>query len=194
MSGVYEVGGMAALQSLRVVLVVALVGLVLLACRTVAGPAAAAASATMAAFATSASWGERPQLLGMVLLALTVALWWRALRRDRLPWVLLPVTWLWACIHGTWLIGVALGALFVVGAALDGRWRGKTLFTAATVPAAALAVGCLTPLGLAAVTEPFRVGEAARLFVNEWQRTVPHQSPARRGAASRRPFRLPASS
>ncbi len=38
------------------------------------------------------------------------------------------------------------------------------------MPAAALLAACLTPLGLTAVTEPFRVGEAARLYVHEWQR------------------------
>lgn len=170
MSGIYTLGGMTAIQVLRIVLVVVLVGLILVACRTVAGPAAAAAATTIAAFASSASWGERPQLLGMVLLGVTVALWWRALVLGRLPWVLVPVTWFWACIHGTWLFGIALGVLFVVGAALDRTWRGRALLEATAVPAASLVVGAITPLGIATLTEPFRVSEAARLFVSEWQR------------------------
>lgn len=170
MSGLYDAGGMAAIQLLRVILVVALVGLVALACRTVAGPTATAATTTVTAFGTSAAWGERAALLGTLLLAVTVLLWWRAVVRGRAPWAVVPLTWLWACLHGTWLIGVAVGALFVVGAALDRRWTGRTLLSAAAVPAAALLAACLTPLGLTAVTEPFRVGEAARLYVHEWQR------------------------
>ncbi len=64
MSGLYDAGGMAAIQLLRVILVVALVGLVALACRTVAGPTATAATTTVTAFGTSAAWGERPAAAG----------------------------------------------------------------------------------------------------------------------------------
>ena len=169
MSGLYDVGGMAAIQGLRVALVVALVGVVLLACRSVAGPTASAATAAVTSFGTSAAWGERPQLLGILLLAVTVLLWWRAVLRCRAPWAVVPLTWLWACLHGTWLIGLVVGVLFVIGAALDRRWSGRALLSAAAVPAAALLAACLTPLGLKAITEPFRVGEAARLYVHEWQ-------------------------
>ena len=169
MSGLYDVGGMAAIQWLRVGLVVALVGVVVLACRTVAGPTASAATAAVTAFGTSGAWGERPQLVGILLLAVTGLLWWRAVLRCRAPWAVVPLTWLWACLHGTWLIGPVVGGLFVIGAALDRRWSGRSLLSAAAVPAAALLAACFTPLGLTAVTEPFRVGEAARLYVHEWQ-------------------------
>ena len=169
MSGLYDVGGMAAIQGLRVALVVAVMGVVLLACRSVAGPTASAATAAVTSFGTSAAWGERPQLLGILLLAVTILLWWRAVLRCRAPWAVVPLTWLWACLHGTWLIGLVVGVLFVIGAALDRRWSGRALLSAAAVPAAALLAACITPLGLTAVTEPFRVGEAARLYVHEWQ-------------------------
>ena len=36
------------------------------------------------------------QLAGMLLVAVTVALWWRASDLSSVPWGLVPLTWLWA--------------------------------------------------------------------------------------------------
>ena len=34
---------------------------------------------------------------------------------GRIRWWLVPLTWVWACCHGTWLFGPALAVLFAVG-------------------------------------------------------------------------------
>ena len=170
MSGVHDAAGVAGIQVVRLVLVTALGGLVLLGCRVVAGPAAAGFATALTMAGTAIAWGERPQLAGMVLLAATVAIWWRASTASVVPWLVVPLTWLWACLHGSWLLGAAVGAVLVVGGVLDGCWRGRRAVLVAATPVAAVAVAALTPLGSAAVLEPFHVGTAARLTVNEWQR------------------------
>ena len=119
---------------------------------------------------TAIAWGERPQLAGMVLLAATVAVWWRASEASSVPWVVVPLTWLWACLHGSWLLGAAVGGVLLVGGVLDGCWRGRRAVLVALVPVASVAAAALTPIGSAAILEPFHVGAAARLTVNEWQR------------------------
>ena len=65
--------------------------------------------------ATVAGWvgaggslSPRPQVFGFILLAVSLAAWLRTERDGRIRWWLLPLTWLWACVHGTWLYAVGL--------------------------------------------------------------------------------------
>ena len=51
----------------------------------------------------------RPQVLSYLLIALTVGAWLRTWDDGRLRWWLVPVTWLWAMLHGMWPIGIGLG-------------------------------------------------------------------------------------
>ena len=173
MSAVYEGTGMTGLQVVRLVLVIALAGAVLVSCRVTTAPAPALFATAITMFGTGAAWGERPQLVGLVLLAVTVGLWWRASDRRRAPWVVVPLAWIWTMLHGSWLLGAAVGIVVLVGAALDQRWRGRTLAQCVAVVAASLAASLATPLGWDAVIEPFRVSSLARLSVHEWQRPAP---------------------
>lgn len=170
MAQTYGAAGMTGIQVVRLLLVLALAAAVLAGCRRAAGPAASLLATGVTMLGAAASWGERPQLAGMVLVAVTVALWWRASDRSSVPWALVPLAWLWACLHGTWLLGVAIGAVMVLGGVLDGRYRGRVTGLAALVPVLSVAAAALTPLGPRAVLEPFRVGQVAGLTANEWQR------------------------
>ena len=61
----------------------------------------------------------RPQIVGFVLLAVTVLVW-----RERLsPWWLLPVFVTWVNVHGTWLYGVLVLGLLVVAEAVKNLVR-----------------------------------------------------------------------
>ena len=73
-------------------------------------------------FGAAAAWGERPQL------ARTRALRGRSrplvavsTLRGAVPWAVVPLTWLWACVHGSWLLGVAAGGVLLAGAVADRR-------------------------------------------------------------------------
>lgn len=170
MSAVYEAAGMTGIQVARLLLVVGLGSALLVACRLTAGPAAALFATSITMFAAAASWGERPQLAGMVLLALTTALWWRACVRGSVPWAVIPVTWVWTMVHGSWVLGVAVSMVLFFGGVLDRCWRGRTIVRVAAVPVLSVTATLMTPLGVHGLLEPFRVSAVARLTANEWQR------------------------
>ena len=123
--------------------------------------------------ATAAGWGERPQLLGIVLTAAALLLWSGTLADLRPRWSLLPLTWVWAMCHGTWPVGVGVGGLVLVALVLDRR-RGEVPWGRLVALLAGTAlVPALTPLGPKLLLEPFAVGTAARATVNEWQSPAP---------------------
>lgn len=166
----WQLGGMPAIQLLRLVVVLALVMAVLAACRQVAGPVPAALGTAFAVFATAAGWAERPQLAGLLFVAVTWAAWLRAERSGRPPWLLVPLTWLWAGIHGTWVIGIGLGALACLGGALDAPTTLRRRLPQLLVPLLSAGAVALTPLGPRLLLAPFAVTEAVRDHVSEWGR------------------------
>ena len=168
MSGVHQLTGVAGIHALRALALVALLALLQLTATVFTTAVRAAAIAFPALVATAAQWGERPQLIGLVLFAATTWLWSSALRHATVPWVVIPLTWLWAMVHGSWLLGVATGALFLVVMLLeqprqDRRWARLT-----AVVAGSMAVAALTPLGPSLLLQPFAVAAATRDRVNEW--------------------------
>lgn len=168
MVGVQDWFGGAGIQAVRLGLVLALVGLVLLACRQWASPVPAAVATLLATYGTTAAWSERPQLAGVVLLAGTYAAWLRAARTRRPPWMLVPVAWLWAGLHGSWPLGIGLGVLVCAGLWLDDRGARSAVPRLLLVPLASLVVTALTPLGPGLLLNPVEVSLALRGRVNEW--------------------------
>ena len=168
MSVVHQVSGVAGIHALRALALVALMAFLQLTAVVYTTPVRAAAIALPALVATAAQWGERPQLLGVVLFAATTWLWSRARRDTTAPWVVIPLTWLWAMVHGSWLLGVATGALFLVAMLLEHPRRDRRWARLIAVVAGSLAAAALTPLGPALLLEPFAVAAATRDRVNEW--------------------------
>lgn len=167
-SVVFQATGMVGLHALRLVAILVLLSAVHVTARRTMAPARASGVVLLLAFTTSAAWAERPQLAGLALGAVSVLLWDRMLADGRPRWALLPLTWVWAMLHGTWAVGLGIGGVALV-AALTGpehrtRWRPVAL-----VLAACTAVVALTPLGPGLLLEPFVVSASARAGVNEWQ-------------------------
>ena len=168
MSVVHELTGVAGIHLLRALAVVALLAFLQLTAAVYTTPVRAAGVALPAMAATAAQWGERPQLAGLVLLAVTTWLWSRARRDAAVPWLVIPLTWVWAMLHGSWVIGCATGALFVVAMLLENPRRERAWARLAGVVVASVSVAGLTPLGPSLLLEPLVVGAAARGRVNEW--------------------------
>ena len=79
--------------------------------RREAGPLASLVVLVLTLGATLGALSARPQLVGVLLLGV-VATAWRATALDGRPrWWLVPVMWIWGASHGTWIVGVAVGAL-----------------------------------------------------------------------------------
>jgi len=136
------------------------------ACRRVAPAAVATVLAMLAILGSSQFLSARPQVWSYVLVVVTVDAWLRAADDRRPPWFLIPVTWLWAMLHGMWPIGIAIGVAAVIGIALDGATR-RQLLRFAIIPAASFLVGGLTPVGPALYGAVFAVG-ARQQFFTEW--------------------------
>jgi hypothetical protein len=156
--------GLGAVVWARVVGIVALAAVIYRSLRHCAG---VGVSMVVSAVVLMAAWPaltERPQLLGFVLLAPIVALW-QASARDGLPhWSLVPLTWLLACTHGVWSLGVAVGAVSVIASSWARRGHRPML----GVWVASLCAAGLTPLGPKLLLTPFQAGSNGRKFVEEW--------------------------
>jgi hypothetical protein len=117
---------------------------------------------------------ERPQLVGLVLLAVAVGAWWRTAMDVKPRWWLVPMTWLWACSHGLWIVGIALGLICIGGLLLDRRLTRATATRLLAIPILSLVAAGLTPLGPQLLLSPLSVGKNANEFVAEWQATSVH--------------------
>jgi hypothetical protein len=172
-SAAYSVGGMGAVLWLRAASVLVLVALVYAVGRRYAGRLPAAVAAGLALVGAGGGLNPRPQLVSFVLFALTLHACLTMVQDRRPRWWLVPVFWLWACCHGLWTFGLALGVLLLVAAAADARTR-PTRAQAVRLAAlwlACLAAVALTPLGPRLLLTPFQVAGNASTIAEEWRAT-----------------------
>ena len=127
-----------------------------------------AAALTTAYFSLS----MRPQVLSYILLVTTVGAWLRTREDARLRWWLVPLTWLWAMVHGMWPLGIGIGVLALAGTALDRALPTRTLLRGLAIPALSAAAAALTPVGPELYVQLVRVQDRARFF-SEWNRPDP---------------------
>jgi hypothetical protein len=142
-------------------------------------PFVAGAATILAALAVAPFRGVRPQMLALLLTSLWVALLENYLREAnrRALWWLPPLMLLWANLHGSFALGLALIAIYGAGAALDGWhagdsrrevWRKlRPLALAGVVCAALVAVN---PSGLKLYAYPLETlrSPAMQKFIEEW--------------------------
>lgn len=113
----------------------------------------------------------RPVLASFLLITLTMVV---LQQRERVHWTLVPIMWVWAAVHGSWVVGGALIALEAV------RTRSRRLFEVGIVAAVAT---LFTAHGVGAweVFFSFLANRDALSFLSEWARpdfTDPFIAPA----------------
>jgi hypothetical protein len=118
------------------------------------------------------SLSMRPQVLSYLLLVLTLGAWLRTRDDGRLRWWLIPLTWVWAMVHGMWPIGIGLGVLALVGMALDHDLPRRDLLRGLAIPALSAVAAACTPVGPELYVQLVRVQERASFF-SEWGRPDP---------------------
>lgn len=139
--------------------------------RAGAGPWASVGATAAFEFLMIPYVAERPQMLSFLLFALVFALVSRALRGDRLAFLgLLAVFILWANIHLSFTIGIALVAATALGYAIDAR---KFLWPSAVLGASILA-GLLNPFGVNAYSATTDLSALSRVL-DEWQHASIHE-------------------
>ena len=159
--------GLAGVAWLLGVVLVSLLATLYLLARRWAGPLAASALTAGALFVSSVDLSMRPQVLSFLLVAVFTAAWLRTREDHRVRWWLVPLTWLWAMIHGMWPIGIGLGVVAVVGMALDRSLPATTLRRAAWIPVLSAIAAALTPVGPGLYGAVLGVGSRSQYF-SEW--------------------------
>ncbi|HLY12830.1 MAG TPA: hypothetical protein VKR24_00650 [Candidatus Limnocylindrales bacterium] len=173
----YRLDGWAGLAVLRAVLVALVIGLVFIACRRSGVGLRVAAWLALGGFILSAAaLGLRPQLLGMVLFAATLAiLAGRERRTGRAAWLvwLIPVLVIpWASIHGSFIFApVAVGVAWLEDELNARRGAHQLLAVAITSVLASL----INPFGIGVWS--YAIGlttnPTIRRLITEWQPTTP---------------------
>jgi hypothetical protein len=172
-AAIYRLGGWALLAVVRAALVGLGAWLVYRGCRSAGAGIRGAAWLTLAGFGVGlVALGLRPQLLGMVLFAATLAILAGRRLHPRLVWAIPVLVLIWANVHGTFFLGptaVVVAGLEDLVARRPGV--GRTFLVAAASAAATL----VDPFGFGVWT--YAAGIAAdptiRRLITEWQPTSP---------------------
>ena len=116
---------------------------------------------SLAVVSASTIWSPRPQVLSLLLLALTVSL----LRSRRYVW--LPMVFLlWANLHGAVVMGILVLAAALLAAVAQNRRHARALAIAC---ACCLVATLATPLGVTFWTEiPRSLARIRQLGIEEW--------------------------
>ena len=142
-AAVFRVGGWALLAVVRALFVGLIAWLVFRACRSAGAGTRVAAWLTLAGFAVGlVALGLRPQLLGMVLFAATVAILAGRERRPGLVWLIPVLVAVWANVHGSFFLGPAAVGVAWLEDLASSRPGARRLLIVALV---SLAATLLTP-------------------------------------------------
>jgi hypothetical protein len=173
LAALYRAGGWALLAVVRALVVGLVAWLVLRACRSAGLGLRVAAWLTLGGFVVGiAALGLRPQLLGMVLLALTLAILAVRGRRPGLVWVLPVLVAVWANVHGSFILGPAAVTVAWLEDMTAGRPRPRRLLVVAVVSGLATLVN---PYGFGAwsYAAGLTTNPVIRRLITEWQVTSP---------------------
>ncbi|MEO8228259.1 MAG: hypothetical protein ABI628_00705 [Chloroflexota bacterium] len=170
---VHQLGGWSLLAVLRAGLVGLVALLVFRACRSAGAGTRVAAWLALAGFGVGmVALGLRPQLLGMVLFALTLTILAGRHRRQDLLWAIPIVVMVWANVHGSFFLGPVAVIVAAIQDAVEGRPGHRRVLAIALI---SLGTSFVSPYGPAVWT--YAVGIAAdptiRRLITEWQPTSP---------------------
>jgi len=127
--------------------------------RSTASPISVAGALLLVVWLLAPFLQPRPIIFSFVLLSMLVVV---LQNRDRVLWLVVPIMWVWASVHGSWVIG---GLLLVLEAA---RTADRRILKAGVVAAAATVA---TPHGIGAwlVVLDFFGAREALAQIAEWQ-------------------------
>jgi hypothetical protein len=150
----------------------------LLLLRCAADPYTSGILTLLGAWATAPLWGVRPQMLSLLLTSVWLLILERSERNRNVIWWTLPLMVLWVNLHAGFGLGIALLALFLLGALIEcmnvGPEHGKTstlrVRTLATVLLLNLLIVPWNPNGFKMYSYPLQTlrSAAMRNYIVEW--------------------------
>jgi hypothetical protein len=136
--------------------------------RRYASPLVAAIVVALAMLTISPGLSMRPQVLSYLLVAVTAAAWLATREDRRVRWWLVPLTWVWAMVHGMWPVGIIIGFVALAGIAFDRAASRREWFRLLLVPVLSSVAAALTPVGPQLYSAVLLVNSRAKYFA-EWQ-------------------------
>ncbi len=174
MESAFGLPGVAWLSGVLVIITVVAVFVV---ARQYADPLPSVVVAVMVVLATSGNLTSRPQVVSYLFILMVTHAWLQSAKDLRPRWWLVPLTWVWACLHGMWPVGAMIGLVAVLGIVLDRggelRERRRWLQLLA-VPLLSLVVAALTPVGPKLYSAVLLVGGRSKFHL-EWAATDFHE-------------------
>jgi hypothetical protein len=163
----YKAGGLTGLSVFRCIGVTGLLTCLAVQAFRRTSPAKALAVTVLAVLGTFGGWGERPQLLSFLLLVPAAELVRRAVAGRVSVWWVVPLTYLWANLHGLWFLAPALVCLGALGAASGAANKAAAVRPFGLAALSCVAVAGATPNGPVLLVQPFKVNGYGQ-FVSEW--------------------------
>lgn len=175
--GTYTVAGQNGLILAFATIITAAFALLYLRCP--GRPYLAAFIVLLAAITSAVTWGVRPQMLSLLLASASLYILdsYQAGRR-RCIWLMPPLMVLWANLHGSFLLGLVLPMVYVVGATITNLaserhqqkldWRDIRLLLVVTLISAAATV--VNPNGVRLLLYPLGTlgSTAMQAYITEW--------------------------
>jgi len=167
----YNVSNYAGLAALVSAALAAFYLTILLHLRRFVGNRALLATAILLSFVLIPFLSARPHLLVWPILALWTVIMMRASDERRAPalgWSALIL--LWANLHGSWALGLAIAALFALDTVIAVKWERRALLGWLVFGLVSTALALLTPNLLDGFLHPLHVSQMATLqLVQEWR-------------------------
>lgn len=145
-----------------------------MACRDVADRLPAGIAVALGTSALLPFMTERPQLATFALTPITLMAWRRTRLDGHFRWWLIPMTWLWASMHGLWIVSPLVGGAAVIGMAIDQHSSRPRVLKLGALAFATYLVGGLTPIGIQLLRVPFQVRSQSTEFISEWAAPTTH--------------------
>ena len=164
MAAIYRVSGLVGLVTIFSLIIVIAFWLMYRRCE--GKPYAAGIALVLAVAASSPLFGVRPQMLTLLLASIYIVLLERFDRKR--VWWLVPLMLLWVNLHAGWALGLALIALYIMRAVLDGEWNDRRSLV--VVLLICTAVVPLNPNGFRMFTYPYETltSPSMAAFIQEW--------------------------
>jgi hypothetical protein len=179
-SWLYDVGGWVLLVNTLRLATVAAVAVILWRSVVVRLPSRAVALPYFLAMAALAlTVQERPQSFSFIFLTVTGVWWFRIAVEGHVPrWFVVGiVSFVWANLHGLWIVLPAVLLIALVGRMLDVGLRDPLRNRILVTIAAAVVGGLLTPLGIKGPLLSLQIRDAASSVISEWQVTGLYDTP-----------------